>query len=591
MSKNHSVRIPSSGTLLKAPDGALLSDVLTSAGIRLSLYCGGRGICGKCAVRVLRGKIPPPSEPESAVLRRMKPSPAQRLACMIRIRGDLEISIPAGSIRGSVAVLDGGARLAVAPEPAVRKYVLEPPAVSIATPLSLLENLEKTFGGRLRVSPGAAARLSAALAGGAGKVTAAVLDGRELLDAEPGETEDKCFGIAVDIGTSTVVMELVDLVSGRSLGRVADVNAQAPFGADVVSRITHVFEHPEEAPRLTDAIRGQINSMIADLAGAHGVSARHIYEVVIAGNTAMSHFFYGVPAATLAVAPFHGVFGTGPEARAAELGLGVNPGARVYAAPCIRSFVGGDIAAGLSAVGMADREGNVLFVDLGTNGEIVLKAGRKTTSTSTAAGPAFEGMTLSCGMPAFRGAVYRARWQNGLSVKTIGGGPALGVCGTGLIDVLAVALRRGLLFPDGRIADRSKRIPVAGGVSLSQADIRKLQLAIAAVKTGIRMMCDRAGLRFRDLDEILVAGAFGVSLDIPNARAIGLLPGAPDGRISFVGNSSLAGARKLLLSAPERIKIEAYAKRIGHVSLAAGASFETDFVEALQLKPYSGERS
>ena len=588
--KTHSVDIPSSRTRLRAPDGALLADVLSSAGIPLSLYCGGRGICGKCFIEILRGELPPPSSSESALIRRKNLSPRHRLACLIRVHGDLAVRVPSQATQPGVIVLDEFLPESVALDPGIKKYTLDPPSASLVSPLSLVESLEHAFRGRLRMSPGVAGKLPAAREGAGGKLTVTVIDGRELLDVESGDMDDRCYGIAADIGTSTVVVELVDLITGRSLGRTAAVNAQAPFGSDVVSRITHVFEHPDHFLRLSAAIREQINGLIGDLARPKGIQVDHIYEIVVAGNTAMSHFFFGVPVTTLALAPFHGVFAAAPEARAGELGLGIHPLARVYAAPNIRSFVGGDIAAGLAAVAMAGRAGNILFVDLGTNGEIVLKAGRRTMTTSTAAGPAFEGMTISCGMPAFPGAIFQAKWRSGFSVKTIGDEPARGICGTGLIDVLALALRKGLVSPDGRIADPSRTIPIIAGLSLSQGDIRKIQLAVAAIKSGIRMMLDRAGLRIRDLDKILVAGAFGGSLDIGNAAALGLLPEVRAGKIVFVGNTSLAGARKLLLSIPERRAIEAYARKISHVSLASGTAFETDFIEALELKPYSGER-
>jgi uncharacterized 2Fe-2S/4Fe-4S cluster protein (DUF4445 family) len=589
LAAKHVIHIPTLKARLEAPDGALLADVLSSGGIALSLYCGRRGICGKCVVEVRRGKTSPPSESESALLLRKKLSPRHRLACLTRIHGDLEIDLPGGSTQAPVIVLDEGLREPVTPDPAIKKFAIAPPKSSLASPHSLMEAVERAFGGRLSAAPGVAGKLPEALAGTEGRATIAVLDGRELLDAEPGETEGRCFGIAADIGTSTVVVELIDLVAGRGLGRTAAVNAQVPFGADVVSRISRAFENPGEFAGLTAAIRGQLRVLILGLAESHEVRAEHIYEIVVAGNTAMSHIFFGVPVTTLALAPFHGVFADGPDARAGELGLGVHPRARVYAAPNIQSFVGGDISAGLAAVNMSRRPGRTLFVDLGTNGEIVLKAGRRTTTTSTAAGPAFEGMTISCGMPAFPGAIFQAKWKNGFAVRTIGNVQARGICGTGLIDILALSLRRGFVSPDGRMTGPSKILEVAPDISLSQADVRKLQLAVAAVKSGIRMMLARARLGIGDLDEILVAGAFGVSLDIRNAVAVGLLPDVGESKTVFVGNASLAGARKLLLSLPERRKIEAYARRIGHVSLASEASFQDSFVEALELKPYSGD--
>jgi uncharacterized 2Fe-2S/4Fe-4S cluster protein (DUF4445 family) len=589
MTKTHTIQVLSPAATLRVDEGDLLADVLQSAGIPLSLYCGRRGVCGKCFVEIVRGGLPQSGDEEAALLRQKKLSSRHRLACRYKVYGDLTVRVPERSLLRQVAVLDTGISAPIYPEPAVKKIALELPFPTLATPFSLVEALEKRLAKRLRVPLGPARRLSEISKPGEGRITAVILDDQELLDVEPGDTAGRCFGVAVDIGTSTVVVELVDLGSGRSLGRAAAMNAQVPFGFDVVSRITFAFQDPSNLERLGAVIRDQVGGMIRDLARARGVAPDDIYEIVIAGNTAMNHIFLGVPVSTLALSPFHGVYTAAPEARAGDLGLDVHPAARVYTASNIGSFVGGDISAGLAAIDMEKKDGNFLFIDLGTNGEIVLRKGRRSTATSTAAGPAFEGMTISCGMLALPGAIETARWKDGgFSVKTIGEGPAQGVCGSGLIDILALSLRKGLVSPGGRIAVPSKTIPITGGIVLTQTDVRKMQLAVAAIKSGVRMMLEEAGLGVSDLDGIFVAGAFGASLDVRNAMAVGLLPSVLEDKVVFVGNSSLAGARKLLLSASERRKIESYARKIKHVSLASGRAFQDRFITALELKPYSG---
>ncbi len=569
-----------------ASRGDLLSDVLRAAGIPMSLYCGGRGLCGKCLVHVARGEVSPAGEQEIAFLRGRKPGPGFRLACLTRVLGDIAVTVPGSSLLKDVAVLDTGLEAPFRPDPAVRKLSFEVPATYLSDPVSAVEALERKLGKRLRYSAGAAAGASAGIGRDGGRVSVTVLDGDELLDVEPGNAATRCFGVAVDIGTSTIVVELIDLVSGRRLGRAAAVNAQTAFGADVVSRITYAGEAAGNLERLADVLRRQIDGLIAGLAREHGVGPGHIYEIVAAGNTAMNHIFAGVPVTTLAAAPYGAAFAKGPSVGAADLGLSVHPRCRVHLAPNLKSFVGGDIAAGISALDLAARPGNVLFIDLGTNGEIVLKKGTRTTATSTAAGPAFEGMTIGCGMLAVPGAVCAVRWRNGPAVRTIGGAPARGVCGTGLIDILAVGLRHGLVSADGRIQAASRSIPVASGISLTQRDIRNLQLAVAAIRTGVRLMLADAGITVADLDRLFVAGAFGASLDVRNAMSIGLLPSMAASRIAFVGNASLAGARKLLLSLPERRKIEAFARKVRHVSLASCPGFQKEFIRALKLEPY-----
>ncbi|MHB8054828.1 MAG: ASKHA domain-containing protein, partial [Candidatus Aminicenantales bacterium] len=281
-------------------------------------------------------------------------------------------------------------------------------------------------------------------------------------------------------------------------------------------------------------------------------------------------------------------FSVAPPLPAGRIGIGVNPLGRVYLAPNLQSFIGGDITAGIVATDLPSRPGNVLFLDLGTNGELVLKTNRGLISTSTAAGPAFEGMSISCGLPARDGAVDKAvlRDDGTIAVETIGGGPARGVCGTGLIDLIAAFRRRGDLAADGRVLLPEKRLSFAPGLALSAADVREIQLAAAAVKTGMQALLAAEHLTVGDLDEVLVAGAFGASLNIENAEAIGLLPRLPEGRIKFVGNSSLEGAKALLLSGRERLRAESLSRDIRHLSLARDEAFQQTFVESLSFKEW-----
>jgi uncharacterized 2Fe-2S/4Fe-4S cluster protein (DUF4445 family) len=291
---------------------------------------------------------------------------------------------------------------------------------------------------------------------------------------------------------------------------------------------------------------------------------------------------------SLALAPFHAVFSNLQALPAAEIGFTLHPHARVYIVPNIKSFVGGDITAGLVASDMATKAGHELFIDLGTNGEIVLKKGREFVATSTAAGPAFEGMNVSCGMLAVAGAIHRAEWVEGFKFLTVDDLPPQGVCGTGLVDILAIALARGILGRDGRIAGHEKKIRLTDRLALTQQDVRDIQLAVAAVRTGVRLILRECRVSLADLDRILVAGAFGSSLDIGNGQALGLLPDVPERKIAFVGNASLAGARRLLLSRPDRAAAESLAARISHVSLATRPDFQDEFVRALEFKAYSG---
>jgi uncharacterized 2Fe-2S/4Fe-4S cluster protein (DUF4445 family) len=582
------VEILPDGIKTQARTGELLADVIARAGVPLSLYCHKRGVCGKCAVRVLNGALPFPGALEAGLIEARGLGPDHRLACLYVIRGDVVVETLAGSRLERVAIIESGWPSAAYLDPAVKKLPLVLERPSLYSPTAVADSLRATL-----KAPGLALPLavlsklggSAALAA-TRPVTAVLYGDDEVLDIEPEEGGGEIFGLAVDLGTSTVVAEIVDLRSGKVVDRAAAVNAQNAYGADVVSRITFAFENPDNLRRLKQTVVQLVNDMVGTMARRSGLARHRIYDAVVAGNTAMNHILCGIPVDSLALAPFHAVFGSLAARPASEVGLALHPQARLYVSPNIKSFVGGDITAGLVATEFASRPGTELFVDLGTNGEIVLKRGREFVATSTAAGPAFEGMTITCGMLAVAGAIHKAEWADGLKFRTIEDLPPQGVCGTGLVDILATALARGLLGPDGRITGPEKKVRLTDRLALTQQDVRDVQLAVAAIRSGVRLMLREFRLSPADLDRVLVAGAFGSSLDIDNAVAIGLLPDVPKERIAFVGNASLAGARLLLLARQARAEAEALAGRIAHVSLATRPGFQDEFVAALEFRRY-----
>jgi uncharacterized 2Fe-2S/4Fe-4S cluster protein (DUF4445 family) len=570
------VQVLPDGIKVRARAGEVLSDVLARAGIPLSLYCHRRGICGKCAVRILNGPLPFPAAQEASLLENRKLGPDHRLACGYEVCSDLTVETLPGSRLEKIAVLDTGVPSAVFIDPAVKKLslILEKP--SLYSPTAVADTLRAQL-----KSPGLGlplavlSKLGGPILAGGRPATAVLYDDREILDIEPDDTGSETYGLAVDLGTSTVVAELVDLRTGK-------------IGADVVSRITFAFENPDNLQRLKNVAVQLINDLVAGMSRRSGVPRHRIYDAVIAGNTVMNHILCGVTVDPLALAPFHAVFSSLPPLSASDVGFALHPQARVYIVPNIKSFVGGDITAGLVASEFAGKAANELYIDLGTNGEIVLKKGREFVTTSTAAGPAFEGMNVSCGMLAVAGAIHRAEWDEGFKFRTIDDLPPQGVCGTGLIDILALALARDILGRDGRIAGPEKKIRLTDRFSLTQQDVRNVQLAVAAVRSGVGLMLREFRVPMAQLDRVVVAGAFGGSLNIRNAQDLGLLPDVPESKVAFIGNASLAGARKLLLSRPDRTAAETLAARIAHVSLATRPDFQDEFVQALEFKRYSG---
>jgi uncharacterized 2Fe-2S/4Fe-4S cluster protein (DUF4445 family) len=584
---NYTIKILSHGRTVTAEKNELVADAIQKAGLPLSLYCNRRGLCGKCFIEILKGKMPSPSDRERSWLSQKKLGDHYRLACQFEIAGDLEINVPAASTVEDIPILPSISRSAIAPDPAVKKYFLEIQAPEIASPQSLFELILAALDvDHLKIPLGLLKDLGRKLEVGGFKVTVAVHREKEIIAVEPGNTVDRNFGLAVDVGTTTLVMDLVDLDSGKTLDTEAALNSQVKRGADVISRIAYAFGDPGKADELRDLVLDTLNRMIGRLLARNRVDPLSVYEIIVSGNTAMNHLLLGAPVETLATAPYHALFSRIPSMTAAEVGFRGHAEGKVYFSPNIRSFVGGDIASGLMASRLAGKRGRFLLIDLGTNGEIVLKTGRHLIATSTAAGPAFEGMNISCGMPALPGAIYKAEEAGEFKIFTLGGGSARGICGTGLIDLIAISLARGEISPRGAIQNEAKKIHVAAGIALTQDDIRQMQLACAAVKTGLRMLLENNGLSVKDLNGIYIAGAFGNYLNIRNSMSLGLLPRMDGGKLVFIGNSSLAGARLLLLSKKERDRVEALVQKIEYVSLASNPGFQDHFIQALEFRPW-----
>jgi len=578
------IKIISHDKTIKAKKGALLADIISTAGIDLSLYCNRRGICGKCFIEVIKGDPPSCDAQEKALLERRHLGKNYRLACKHRITEDLEIKIPSESILQKTSILETGLRLDLELNPSVKKYTLSLQNPGLQRPCSWLEQLERSLGKRgLRISLEILKKIPKILDRGNAKVTAVIYKDSEIIAIEEGDTTENNYGLAADIGTSTLVVELVDLNTGKSIDTQAANNSQMKYGADIVSRISFAYMDPQNLEKLQRTIIEDISRMTRRLLHKNKVRASHVYEVVFAGNAPMNHFLLGVPVDSLATAPFHSAFQALPELPALQVGFRINSNGKVYAAPNIKSFVGGDISAGLLATDMAERKGNILFIDLGTNGEIVLKKEKTIVTTSTAAGPAFEGMNISSGMLAFPGAIYKAERKKRLTLQTIGNTPPKGICGTGLIDLMTIFLEQGRITPKGVIEGKNKTIQITKNIALTQKDVREIQLAVAAIKSGTQLMLKMHKLDKDDLDEIFIAGAFGNYLNVQNAMTLGLLPPVDPEKIYFIGNSSLAGARALLLSEQTKQKTEALVRKIRYVSLATNSRFQDTFIAALDF--------
>lgn len=578
------IKIPSHGKTVTAKKGILLSDIIIETGIDLSLYCNKRGLCGKCFVEIVKGPLPPLGAHEKAFLKSKHMSKHYRLACQFKIMEDTEIKIPGDSILKKTTVLETGIQFPLEVIPTVKKYYLELQKPDMQHPYSSMELIQTYFRKKdLDISLGVLKKLPNFLEKNNYKITLVVYKDKEIMAVESGDTTDKNFGLAVDIGTTTLVVELVNMNTGEKIDSETSNNSQIKFGSDIVSRLSFAYMESQNLGKLQEAIVNSLSKMIGSLLKKNQIKPLYVYEIVLAGNAPMNHFLLGIPVKSLAVAPYHTVFSTLPELPARRVGIKINTNGKAYVVPNIKSFIGGDISAGLLASNLANRKGNYLFIDLGTNGEIVLKIGKRIIATSTAAGPAFEGMNINSGMLALAGAIYKAERKKTLILHTIEDIAPKGICGTGLIDLVAIFLDQGIVSSKGKIAHKNKKIPITKKIDLTQKDIREIQLALAAIKSGIQIMLEKHCLKTEKLEGIFIAGAFGNYLNIKNAMTLGLLPPIDPKKIVFIGNSSLAGAKALLLSEKTRKTTETLVEKIQHLSLATYPKFQEYFIRALDF--------
>jgi uncharacterized 2Fe-2S/4Fe-4S cluster protein (DUF4445 family) len=590
----------------RAPTGTTLFAAAHRAGLRIDSSCGGRGNCGRCRVRLVAGEV----EPSAADQEHLSPDLIEagwRLSCQVEVRGDLVCSIP--PVPSRVRAVTGGEEREVSLEPSLRKVPLQLDPSSAEEALSDVERLRRALrraGHGLRIDPPALRRLAAML-DRAGKEPAAVLCGEHLVDLRPASEASGLYGAAFDIGTTSVVGSLLNLETGSVEVSTAAVNRQAVFGADVISRIAHAMQGPGERAELQEAVVATINEILSQLYRRTDLGPEEVGEAVIVGNATMLHLLLGVDPRSISVAPFTPVFKETITLRAAALGLDLHPLGRVTTFPLIGAYVGADTVAGLHASGLARDDRLWLFIDIGTNTEVALGSRERILATSAPAGPAFEGGRIRCGMMAQKGAIEKVRLGDTPELAVIGGGAPRGLCGSGLIDLVAQLRLSGLLSVEGRLGEPgggvgsrfSARLVKENGVtafrlteevSLTQLDVRELQSAKGSVATAIEVLMELLGVDVEEIDEVLLAGAFGSSIDPASARVIGLTPAVLPGRIRFLGNTAIEGAQIASLSFRERRMAFDLPSRVDYVELSARSDFNERFLANLAFPELEVDR-
>jgi uncharacterized 2Fe-2S/4Fe-4S cluster protein (DUF4445 family) len=540
-----------------------------------------------------------------------------RLACQARVIGEVEALVPDPSRALKPTILIEGAAREIEVEPNVRKHSFRLPRPSNDDARADLTRLMDALG----EDPLPPARLAPLrdlprlLRSSAYHVTAVVAGGR-LVAVEPGDTSDEAYGLAVDVGTTTVVAYLCHLPSGELAAVASDLNSQAQYGDDVISRIHAATSSEEDLLGLSSAVITVLNDLVERATHKAGIAATAIYEIAVVGNTCMTHLFLGVPPAGLGRVPFVPSFRAGQTLRAADLGISVNPAASVYITPCIGGFVGADSVGVILAGELYGSDGLRVAIDIGTNGEIIVASGGEILACSTAAGPAFEGATISAGMRASVGAIDAVRIDDEVRYRVIGDARPRGICGSALVDAIAELVRVGVIADSGRMLrpQEANSLPEKVGrrlvenengtefvlatadegyggeaITLTARDVREAQLAKAAIYGGIELMLEQVGAAPADLEEMLLAGAFGNYIRRESALAIGLIPSVPIERIRSIGNAAGVGARLLLCSASERERAEKVARRVKHVELAEREGFYDRFADAMMLRPLPAE--
>ena len=604
------IRFQPYGVRAEADGQPTILEVAQRVGVEIESVCGGGGTCGKCRV-IARGPLTPLTAAEEEALSPKEIALGYRLACQAAVLGDLDVVVPEESRRSRVSILSAGAIEEIELDPWVRRIPLRLAAATLADQLPDLENVQRAaeaaLGRRVHLTLSALQQLPSAMRRDGGQVTLIEVDD-EVVMAHPGAGPARLLGIAFDIGTTTIVGYLLDLETGEQLAVSSQLNPQTRYGDDVVSRIAYAGE-PRGLRDLQQAVLGAVTEIIAATCAEAGAAPHDVLAVVVVGNTTMHHLLLGIDPTALAQAPYVPAATSALRVRACELGLGIYPDAAVWMLPNIAGWVGADTVGVILSSRLYQQDELGLAIDIGTNGEMALGSRKRLLTCSTAAGPAFEGAQISCGMRAADGAIDRVEIDHDVRWHTIGEAPPRGVCGSGLVDLVAGMLSAGVLHPSGRIEpaeklmaagrpELAKRIVGEGrsrqmllvepndgaggrGLTITQRDVRELQLAKGAIRAGIEILLKELGASHEDVRVVYLAGAFGNYISPQSALAIGLMPAFPNARIEPIGNAAGTGARMALLSRVERDNAERLLAHVEYAELSGRPDFQEQFAEAM----------
>jgi uncharacterized 2Fe-2S/4Fe-4S cluster protein (DUF4445 family) len=608
---------------IEVNEGTILLDALDKAGINIDTPCGGMGICGDCKVLIKKG-ISVATLMEKNLLTEEEIKRGFRLACQTKLLQDTIIEIPSeirldfkrvfsAHSKGDIYHTKNNFSL----ESNLKKVFLDLEEPSLDDQRSDVQRIKGKLSlngveniSNLKVSIQVLQKLPVLIRKAGYKVTVTMLN-NEIIDLEKADTTGNSYGIAFDIGTTTVAGYLIDLKSGKELSVVAKTNPQIIHGDDVISRIGFAQQSKDNLEILQKEIVATLNEIIRETTQKMEIDKSNIYEIAIVGNTCMHHLFLGINPVNLGPSPYIPVVKESLNLKVKDIpGLALNQDANIHMLANISAFVGADISAGILFASMWRENKTILFVDLGTNGELVLGSKKELWSCSAAAGPAFEGFRISSGMRAAEGAIGKVQMDhNSIIYKVIADGKVRGICGSGLIDLIAELLKLGLIDKSGKLLNREECNPslseeiqrrmingqkgnkflltesdetvAAKSIYLTQRDIREVQLAKAAVCAGIKILLKEANIIPGDIQKILLAGAFGNYIDKKSAVRIGLIPDLPLEKIESVGNAAGRGAEIALCSDKMREVGREISEKVKYIELSSRPDFQEEFIEAM----------
>jgi len=604
----YEVKFLPEGKRSEVEEGATVMAAAMGSGVDLANICSGKGYCAKCIVEIIHGNLSAPSEQERKRVPPEKLSKGYRMACQAKVQGNVLVRVPDQSRVGRQRLVIMGKEPPVRIRPNVEKVYVEMSPPTLHDPKAdderLLDALSAMGHGGLGVDFLVTKALPKILRQAGWKVTVTIRAKEEIINVQPGDTRKQNFGVAVDIGTTKLAVFLVDLADGNLVFADGMMNPQIRFGEDVISRINYANLGAKESAEIQQTIVKGINDLIEKGLADTGLLRDDLYELVAVGNTAMHHLFVGMEVRSLGLCPYPAGLGKAYDMKAREMDVAINTAGYVHVLPNLAGFVGADAIADILASKLHEKEKLTLLMDVGTNTEVMLGNRNGIWSCSTASGPAFEGAHIKCGMRAASGSVEKVKVLPDFEVsyKTIDDEKARGICGSGIIDAVAEALKAGVIDTSGRMILQGHRRVRGDGASrefvlifreetstgkeeivLTQDDVREIQKAKAAMYGGYNTLMKLGKFKKEDLNEIIIAGAFGNYIDPESARTIGMIPEIPLNKISFLGNTAGSGARMCLKSLDARTEAQRIDATMKYAELAVEPIFEEEYINAMYM--------